>query len=222
MKDSFHLFGDALLAYLHKDKTKFYFEDKQGNKYEQSVSGYFDKNKPFTKLERKMISLSRGKILDVGCGTGGFIPHLSKKGDVLGIDISPSMIKICKERGFKNVKVADIFKFKPKNKYDTILLLDENIGLVETVNKAKKLLKKLSKLLAPNGKILANAQEAGKKDYDVWEARALWKKQHGPWFKWIKFNSRYLTKICNEQGLRAQIIERDGVRYIVKITHRQK
>jgi SAM-dependent methyltransferase len=41
---------------------------------------------------------SQSKILDIGCGTGHHVASLGSKGlDVLGIDISPSMIKKAKE-----------------------------------------------------------------------------------------------------------------------------
>jgi len=58
---------------------------------------------------------SESKILDIGCGTGHYVSSLSSKGlDVLGIDISPSMIKKAKEN-FPD------FKFRVGN------ALDENI-----------------------------------------------------------------------------------------------
>jgi SAM-dependent methyltransferase len=58
---------------------------------------------------------SESKILDIGCGTGHHVSSLSSKGlDVLGIDISPSMIKKAKEN-FPD------FKFRVGN------ALDENI-----------------------------------------------------------------------------------------------
>ena len=41
---------------------------------------------------------SKSKMLDIGCGTGHHVASLSSKGlDVLGIDISPSMIKKAKD-----------------------------------------------------------------------------------------------------------------------------
>ena len=95
-------------------------------------------------------------------------------------------------------------------------MLDENIGLAGTIENTKKLLKKLSSLLSLNGQILANVEDV-KKDYVIWEARCTWKKKHGPWFKWIKFNSKFLIKLCEKQGLKAQIIKRDKPRYIIKI-----
>ena len=52
---------------------------------------------------------SKSKILDIGCGTGHHVGLLGSKGlDILGIDISPSMIKKAKENfPDYNFKVAD-------------------------------------------------------------------------------------------------------------------
>ena len=61
---------------------------------------------------------SKSRILDVGCGTGHHVATIGSKGyDVLGIDISPSMIEKAKEN-FPNYKfeVADALdgsKFHP-------------------------------------------------------------------------------------------------------------
>ena len=50
------------------------------------------------------------KILDVGCGPGFSIDVLQKRGyDVVGIDISPKMIRIAKDKGF-NVVQSDATK----------------------------------------------------------------------------------------------------------------
>ena len=41
-----------------------------------------------------------GKILDLGCGTGMFLPELLKRGElVVGVDVSPEMLKIAQRRG---------------------------------------------------------------------------------------------------------------------------
>ena len=158
------------------------------------------------------------RILDVGCGPGNYIPYLKKKGTVLGIDISPEVIKVCKERGIKNVKVANIFKFKTKEKFDTIVLLENNLGMAETIPKTKKLLKILSNLLKENGQILTNAREVKTgKVYDG-KMRFLWKKKKGKYICWISFNSKYLKELCKEVGLSMQVFDREGHHYLAKIT----
>lgn len=152
MKKSADLFGRALLEYSKGYKDKFFFEDSKGNKYKHPLRKYFRDFKKFTKLEKKIISKSKGDILDLGCGTGNYIPYLNKKGNVLGIDISRSAVEVAKKKyGLNNVKVADIFKFKTQKKFDTIVLLENNLGMSGTLIKTKKLLKILSSLLKKDG-----------------------------------------------------------------------
>jgi len=69
-----------------------------------------------------------------------------KRGKVIGIDISPTVIRVAKARGLKNCKVANIFTWKPRQKFDTIALIENNLGIAETPEKTKKLLKKLDAL----------------------------------------------------------------------------
>jgi len=38
-------------------------------------------------------------VLDVGCGNGNFLLHLQKKYEALGIDLSPRMVEIAKQKG---------------------------------------------------------------------------------------------------------------------------
>jgi SAM-dependent methyltransferase len=216
MKGGFDLFGKALLAYTKGDRTDFYFEDSTGQKYNEDIAKFFREKKAYYPLERKIVSLSKGEILDIGCGTGGFIPGLMKRGKVLGIDNSKIMIDICKKRGIRNVRFADIYRWKTKKKFDTICLLDENIGITESVKGLKILLKKLATILKKDRQILANIEDIID-NYEIWRARCVWKGEKGKYFRWIRFNSQFLVKLCGDLGLKAKIIARDGKRYIIKI-----
>jgi len=216
------VFGQALLDFSRGDNEKFYLQDSKGKKSEQKLSKYFRNYKEFTNLERKIIFLSKGEILDVGCGTGQYIPHLMKKGKVLGIDISSKAIQAAKEKyNLKNVKVADIFNFKPSKKFDTIVLLENNLGMAQTIPRTKKLLKILSNHLNTSGQILTDAHEVKGKNHDTvfnGELRPVWKGKIGDKFMWINFNSGYLKELCEEMSLNLKVIGRNKTSYLAKIT----
>lgn len=221
MKKSMDLFGKALLGYLHGDKSPFFLVDSKKIKYKINLQKYFRDYSQLKSLERKAIYLAKGNILDVGCGAGNYIPYLTKKGKVLGIDISPNVIKAAKERGVKNVKVANIFSFKPKNKFDTILLMENSIGMAETVKKTKKLLRILKSLLSKNGQILSDIRNVPRgQQQSIFEGEnfPIWKNEKGDKFKWLSFNSKYLTTLCEEEGLKLRIIARNKTQYLAKIT----
>lgn len=164
-KQSMDVFGEALKGYYLGDKSKFYLKEPSGKLSEHNLKRYFRKTNQFSKLERKLISLSYGDILDVGCGTGNYISLLAKRGKVLGFDISKNVIDVAKMSGCKNCIVADIFTFSEKKKFDTITFLENNLGIGGTINNTKKLLKKLSVLLKDNGQILAISRNLCNKDY---------------------------------------------------------
>ncbi len=216
MKQSMDLFGEALLSYSKGNKSKFYFADSK-NKYQHPLNRYFRKYRAFTKIEKKILSMSKGNILDVGCGTGIYIPYLMKHGKVLGIDISSNTIQICKNKKL-NCKTADIFNFKTNQKFDTIVLLENNLGMAETLPKTKKLIKILSNMLTKNGCILTNARNVPKNEYYIAELYPIYKNKIGPNFKWISFNPKYLSKLCQELNLKLEIIERSNNFYLAKIT----
>ena len=65
---------------------------------------------------KKFISLLRGKkILDIGCGAGEHSVYFSENGlDVVCIDLSTEMIKLCKEKGL-NAFVMDLENLEFEN-----------------------------------------------------------------------------------------------------------
>ncbi len=211
------LFGEALKAYALGDRDKFYFKEASGEISECSLKRYFRKIAQISKSERNLISLSYGDILDVGCGTGNYIPLLAKRGNVIGIDISKNVIDVAKMKGCKNCIVADIFTFPTKKKFDTITFLGGNLGIAGSVDKTKKLLKKLSNILKKDGQILAILRRLPDKKYVAVELRPVWKNKTGPKFGWIHFNINFLSDLCRQEELRLKVLQGNKHSYLVRI-----
>jgi SAM-dependent methyltransferase len=65
------------------------------------------------------------RLLDVGCGAGNMIHHLSRYGRVKGLEIDPRPVKVARERGY-DVDLFDVTKPMPfhPNTFDAITALD--------------------------------------------------------------------------------------------------
>lgn len=218
MRESMNLFGKALLAHSKGNRSKFFFENEEGKREIYNISRYFRSYKQLSKLEKRLISRAYGNILDIGCATGYYIPELMKKGKVLGIDISKNNISIARNKDLKNCKVGDIFKFKTEEKFDTIILMENNLGIGENVKGVINLIKIIKKILKKNGQILTIARKIEDKDFVIVRMFPVWQNQKGKGFYWISFNINFLKKICEKEKLKMEITEQNQRHALLKIT----
>jgi SAM-dependent methyltransferase len=221
MKKSMNLIGQAISDYYDGKKYPFFLEQK-GDKHQIKLDRYLRTSKELSKSEKKLISFCYGNILDVGCGTGNYIPAIEKKGKVIGIDISPKMIEVSKKLGIDNCFVGDIFSFESKKKFDTITMFENNLGLGKTIEGTKKLLRKSSDLLKEKGQILVLLSGRSKNnDFLETELTPIYRDIKGESFKWINFNPKYLSKLCDEVKMNLKIISSNKHYSLVKITKKQ-
>jgi ubiquinone/menaquinone biosynthesis C-methylase UbiE len=94
-------------------------------------------------------------LLDVGCGTGEHLKHLSSEFECTGIDINKCMINVAKKK-VPNAKfrVADMIKFSLKEKFDVVTCLFGAIGYVETFNNMVKALGNFHGHLSEKGLVI--------------------------------------------------------------------
>jgi len=139
--------------------------------YEELFQNYAKKydDESFTKgtigevdfIEKEIDYNKSFRILDIGCGTGRHSIELAKRGyNVVGIDLSESMLKRAKEKARnENVKVdfiqADARELNFKNEFHLVLMLCEGaFPLMETDEMNYAILKNAANALRENGKLI--------------------------------------------------------------------
>ena len=103
------------------------YDDFYADVYDYLVFNNLKDEYEVGQIINKTNASSQSRILDIGCGTGHHVANLSAKGlDVLGIDISPSMIKKAKENypdyKFQVANVLENGSFEP-NSFTHILCM---------------------------------------------------------------------------------------------------
>jgi SAM-dependent methyltransferase len=120
---------------------------------------YFAPYRRWSDRERRAMRFVRGKVLDVGCGAGRVALYLQKRGfDVLGIDLSPLAVRVCKLRGLKKVRVLPVAQIgQLDDKFDTILMFGNNFGLLGSYKRGRAMLKNFYEATSENGRIIAES-----------------------------------------------------------------
>lgn len=156
MKD---LFGKALLDYQNDNYTEDLITSTNISDEDELPLPYLFRDfKEMPKLEQKALQLSKGRILDVGCGSGSHSLYLQKKGfDVKAIDVSKGAIEVAKKRGVLNTEQIDILD--ETESFNTIILLMNGTGIFQELSQVAKYLKHLKSLLKPNGQILIDSSD---------------------------------------------------------------
>lgn len=201
-------FGQALLAYWRGNKSAtLVHEFKTGQKKTLPVSVFFRSHGEFL-LTDYAFEYCRGKILVVGAGTGVHALELEKLSyEVTAIDICPQAVQIMRERGIEDVRQQDFFQFESE-KFDTIFMLGLNIGICETLEGIKELLRRCERLLRPGGQLLANSiKESGPFDgsgcrgyQGELEFRLSYEGNIGSWMRWLHIDFETLNLHANNCG----------------------
>jgi SAM-dependent methyltransferase len=124
------------------------------------VQHLFRDYKHMPALEQTALQLCRGRVLDMGAGAGPHALWLQEKGmEVWAAEISPAACEVMRARGVKNVVNADLFDLQLPQRFDTILMLMNGIGIVGQVDRLKNFFDLARRLLAPGGQLILDSTD---------------------------------------------------------------
>lgn len=233
MKD---IIGAALLDYYFGNYSEDIITETNISEEDELPLPYLFRTFPeMPKIEQKALHMSRGRILDVGCGAGVHSLYLQENGhDVRAIDTSPGAIRVCRLRGVEKAENLDLLQIK-NDQFDTILLLMNGTGIFETVTKVSKYLQHLKSLLAPGGQILIDSSDLrymydstddggilvpADRYYGELEFKMRYKKRESEPFDWLYLDESTFKNLCIREMLKFEVIEQGlNFDYLARITH---
>lgn len=218
--------------HFNKSRKKLFVHDTFGPKVEMPVSYYFRTYNQMPELEKKALQLCEGKILDIGAAAGSHSLELQKNGkDYIALEISPSACEVMKDRRVKNILTADFFQYN-KEKFDTLLLLMNGIGLCGSLQGFRKFLSHAKTLLNENGKIIFDScdisymYEDGEEmptDRYYGEVTCMYEydKALTEPFEWLYLDPDTLKQIAKEENWQVDIVmEDENDQYLAVVRHK--
>lgn len=222
MKAQTDIFGKALKTYfLNPNKQNLTTWTNLTHEDDVPLSYFFRNFKKMPTIEKKALELARGKILDVGCGSGSHSLYLQnqKNQNVTALDISEGAIYVAKKRGVKKTKHISIWDFEDSG-FDTILLLMNGMGIGKTIAELTILLKHLKGLVSPEGKILVDSSDLiylfDEEDIAIWKEDETYYgevdfgirfKGESEQFPWLYIDPKTLEEVSKSCGFQFKIIE---------------
>jgi len=230
--------GQAMLDYLNGKRSFEICERDDGSIcVSPGPAGYFSPYRKWSPHEKKAVRYAKGKVLDVGCGAGRHALYLQSRGlDVVGIDISPRAIEVCRRRGLKQTKVMSIAQLSSRmGAFDTIIMFGNNFGLFANPGRARWLLRRFHKMTSPSGRILAQTLDPYKTTDPLHlsyhrrnrgrgrmagqaRIRIRYRDLTTPWFDYLLVSRKEMREIVKETGWKvARFIDSGGPNYIAVI-----
>ena len=229
--------GSAIKAYFEKGRAaKLRVFSPMFDEDEIPVKMLFRKENEMPPIERKALSMARGRTLDVGAGAGCHSLVLQQRGtDVTAIDISPLAVETMKLRGVKEVRQLDFFEVDEC--FDTILMLMNGIGIVGRLQRMPLFFRLLDRILAPGGQLLCDSSdicyvfenEDGEMEFpegDGYYGELTYQMQYddvkGETFPWLYIDDETLRACAEACGYQVEVVQQgEHYDYLARITKKR-
>lgn len=223
------IYGKALMdQYQGKLQGKVWLHNSYGHPEEMPIDIFFRPEADMPDLEITALNLCKGKTLDIGAGVGSHALILESQAiDVTALEISKKACEIMKHRGLKKIINTDIIKYQTE-KYDTIILLMNGIGLCGDIPGLCYFLNYIKDLLMPGGQLIFDSSDIAylyKPDefissnyYGEISYQYEYQNIKGNWFKWLYVDFNTLKTLAEKSGWNCEMIYEDDMdQYLVRL-----
>ncbi len=228
------VYGKAIIDYFMGEKSKIITYSTVGGKDELPVAHLFRSYEKMPEIEKAALDITKGKVLDIGCGAGSHSLFLQEKNhSVKAIDISEGAIQVCKKRGIQNAEVMNLWDLKSE-KFDTILSLMNGAGICGSLGMLPIFMAHLKSLLNPYGQVLIDSSdiiymfedEDGEVDlpeedhyYGEVEFNLQYKKEKSGGFPWLYIDFHNLKHHAEASGFECKLIHKgEHYDYLAQLT----
>lgn len=173
-------------------------------------------------IEQRALAMARGKVLDVGAGSGCHALALQEMGKVVtAIDISELSVEVMRQRGVEDARAIDLYDEHFVERYDTILLLMNGSGIIGNIAGIERFFYRMKQLLRPGGCIYMDSSDlkylfeeedgsylidvAGDY-YGVVDFRMQYKQVKGEAFDWLYIDFDTLAYYAEQYGFCAELV----------------
>jgi SAM-dependent methyltransferase len=205
---------------------------------EVPIAYFFRPPDEFPPVERYALQLCRGRILDVGAGSGCHSLALQERGlEVTAIEILPHLVEILRDRGVRDVRMTTWMDLEAEP-FDTVLMMMNGLGLTETLTGLRQFLRAGRRLVRPDGQVLADSTDVrARMDPDSGRIGTLerldgryigelhfqleFEGEKGPPFAQLYVDPDTLSRYAREEGWSCEILHgEDGYgHYLARVTN---
>lgn len=214
------LAGRAARTVVERDDG--YFDSEDSSFYLRDV-------RRWPTVERQALRYVRGRVLDVGTGAGRVALELQRRGRrVVSIDVSPGAARVARKRGVKDVRTAQLEDLGDSlGRFDTVVMFGNNLGLLSSKTKARRILRHLHAVTTERGRIVGTNHDPHRTKDPVHRAyhrrnrtrgrmpgqvrlRLRYRHRTSPWMDWLFVSQRELEGLLHGTGWRLRrVLESD-------------
>ncbi|MBI4503381.1 MAG: class I SAM-dependent methyltransferase [Gemmatimonadetes bacterium] len=206
---------------------------------EAPIAYFFRDPSQFSPIDQKAVEACRGRVLDVGAGSGCHSLALQERGvEVVALETLPELAEILQRRGVRQVHRGSIHNFA-EGSFDTVMMMMNGIGIAETIEGLGALLDHIRGLLRPGGQLLADSC-----DIRIWDVAGRPDEKHltrpdgrylgelhfqleyegekGPPFQQLYVDPNTLAKVAARAGWQTEIVLELAPAYLARLTPNPK